>query len=49
MLGMQGSEAYTYRVLPPAFGFYTITMTMYYNGSTAGGTTKAFVKVERVQ
>ena len=45
-----------YVVLRPPFGFYTITMPMYYNFPTIGvptirksGTTKVFVTVERIQ
>jgi hypothetical protein len=38
-----------YQVLSPALGFYTITMTIYNNVSTAGGTTKVLVTVERIQ
>lgn len=51
-----GMETVVYVVPRPPFGFYTITMTMYYNFSTAGvptirkpGTTRVFVTVERIQ
>jgi len=51
-----GMETVVYVVLGPPFGFYTITMTMYYNFLTAGvptirkpGTTRVFVTVERIQ
>jgi hypothetical protein len=45
-----------YVVLRPPFGFYTITMTMYYNIETTvvptirkSETTKVLVMVERIQ
>jgi hypothetical protein len=51
-----GMETVIYVVLWPPFGFYTITMTMYYKFLTAGvptirkpGTTRVFVTVERIQ
>jgi len=51
----EGMRSVVDGVLWPAFGFYTITMTMYYNVSTAGvstmrksGTTKVLVPVKRI-
>jgi hypothetical protein len=56
MRGMYGNGERSLRSLWSSFGFYTITMTMYYNVSTAGvptirksGTTKVLVTVERIQ
>jgi hypothetical protein len=56
MRGMYGNGTVFYVVLWSPFGFYTITMTMYYNVSTAGvttirksGATKVLVTVERIQ
>jgi hypothetical protein len=49
MWACKGVRSVAFRVLWPAFGFYTITMTIYNNVSTAGGTTKVLVTVERIE